>query len=73
MTTYELGNIVLIDFPFASGGEKRRRPALVLLDTGDADLVVARVTSQSRQDALDIETVDWRGAGLAVAFQRATA
>jgi mRNA interferase MazF len=39
-------------------------PALVLLDTGDADLVVARVTSQSRQDAHDIEIVDWRGAGL---------
>jgi mRNA interferase MazF len=58
------GDIVLVDFPFVSGNETRRRPALVILDTGNADLIAARVTSQARQDAFDVEIVDWRGAGL---------
>jgi len=64
MTTYKPGDIVLINFPFVSGNETRRRPALVLLDTGDADVVVARVTSQPRSDTQDIEITDWRAAGL---------
>lgn len=64
MTTYDPGDIVLVDFPFVSGGQTRRRPALVLLNTGDADVLVARVTSQSRQDAFDVEISDWGDAGL---------
>lgn len=39
------GEIVLLSFPFADATGTRRRPALVLLDTGDEDLVVARITS----------------------------
>ena len=64
MTTYNPGDTVLVDFPFVSGNETRSRPALVLLDTGDADVVVARVTSQSRSDARDVEIADWSAAGL---------
>ena len=64
MTTYKPGDIVLVDFPFVSGSETRRRPALVLLDAADADVLVARVTSQSRQDVFDVKMTDWRGAGL---------
>ena len=64
MTMYKPGNIVLIDFPFASTEQTKRRPALVLLDTGDADIVVARVTSQARQDAFDVDIADWQSAGL---------
>ncbi|MCX7841313.1 MAG: type II toxin-antitoxin system PemK/MazF family toxin [Anaerolineae bacterium] len=64
MTNYNPGDIVLIDFPFVSGNETRRRPALVLLDTGDADVVVARVTSQPRSDAFDVEITEWQTSGL---------
>lgn len=64
MTNYEPGDIVLIDFPFVGKEQTKRRPALVLLDTGNADLVVARVTSQPRQTAFDVDITDWRGAGL---------
>ena len=63
-TNYKPGDIVLVDFPFASGGQTRRRPAVILLDTGDADVLVARVTSQSRQDTFDVEVKDWKGAAL---------
>ncbi|MEW5719886.1 MAG: type II toxin-antitoxin system PemK/MazF family toxin [Chloroflexota bacterium] len=64
MTDYKPGDIVLVDFPFVGEEQTKRRPALVVLDTGDADLVVARVTSQPRQVAFDAEITDWRGAGL---------
>ena len=55
---------MLVAFPFASAAEAKRRPALVLLDTGDADLVVARVTSQTARDEFDIQIVEWQKAGL---------
>jgi len=64
MTRYKPGDIVLLDFPFTDGSEARRRPALILLDTGDDDVLVARVTSQSRTDTFDVEITNWRNAGL---------
>ena len=64
MTNYEPGDIVLVDFPFSGSEQTRRRPALVLLDSGDADVLVARVTSQLRQDMFDVELADWRADGL---------
>ncbi len=43
MKRYQPGEIVLLLFPFTDMGGAKRRPALVLLDTGDIDIVVARV------------------------------
>jgi mRNA interferase MazF len=60
METYRAGGIVLLSFPFADAIGARRRPALVLLDTGDADIVVARVTSQASRGPFDVELVEWR-------------
>ena len=40
------------------------RPALVILDVGDADVVVARVTTQPYRSRYDVDITDWRGAGL---------
>ena len=61
---YRRGEVVLISFPFsdAIGGEKR--PGLVLLDTGDEDLVVARITRHPARSDFDVEIEDWQGAGL---------
>jgi len=64
MKRYQPGELVLLLFPFTGTQGTKRRPALVLLDTGDADIVVARVTSQARQSPYDVEVTDWRGAGL---------
>jgi mRNA interferase MazF len=64
MTTYSHGAIVIVDFPFTSGGGSKRRPALVVLDSGDADVVVARLTTQAKQGPHDVEVVDWASAGL---------
>ena len=54
----------MIAFPFTDGAGVKRRPALVLLDTGDEDIVVARVTSQAVADPYDAGLDDWRQAGL---------
>lgn len=63
-SSYHPGEIVLLAFPFAAGSEVKRRPALVLLDTGNDDIVLARVTSQSALTQFDVQLDDWRQAGL---------
>ncbi|PSN14699.1 growth inhibitor [filamentous cyanobacterium CCT1] len=64
MTTYEPGDVVLLAFPFTDGIRQKQRPALVLLDTGDPDIVVARITSQLYTTAFDIALSDQAEAGL---------
>ena len=64
MTLYKPGDVVLVKFPFTSGAGSKLRPALVILDTGDDDLVVARITTHTSLTLFDVVVVDWRGAGL---------
>ena len=51
-------------FPFTDTAGTKRRPALILLDTGDEDVIVARVTGQPVQAAFDVELVEWQQTGL---------
>ena len=64
MKIYRPGEIVLLLFPFTDATGAKRRPALVILDTGDEDIIVFRVTSQGAQTSFDVELVEWRQAGL---------
>jgi mRNA interferase MazF len=64
MTTYELGEIVLVVFPQTDGTAKKKRPAVVILDVGDNDLVLAPITSRTRTGPGDIEVASWTEAGL---------
>jgi mRNA interferase MazF len=63
---FHFGDIVLIRFPFSNVAEAKKRPALVLLDTGDDDLVVARVTGQPQNTQWDVVINGWQPAGLLV-------
>ena len=45
-----------------TGGGKQR-PAMVLLDTGDDDLIVARVTTQRHTSEFDAAIQNWSEAG----------
>jgi mRNA interferase MazF len=58
------GDVVLLAFPFADGSATRRRPALVLVDVGDDDLLVARITSRPARTDLDVTLDHWQAAGL---------
>ncbi len=61
---FERGDVVLLAFPFSSAAGTKQRPALILLDCGDQDLVVARVTTQQHQSPFDLPIQDWKEAGL---------
>ncbi|PJH75015.1 MAG: growth inhibitor [Anaerolineae bacterium CG_4_9_14_0_8_um_filter_58_9] len=64
MKDYCPGELVLLSFPFADVMGAKRRPALVIFDAGDEDIVVARVTSQAVQTVFDVKLVEWQQAGL---------
>jgi mRNA interferase MazF len=46
MTSYNFGDIVLIGFPHTDLQGISKRPAIVLYDSGDQDVLLARVTTQ---------------------------
>lgn len=64
MTNYQSGEIVLVAFLFTGAAESKRRPGLILLDTGDEDMIVAKITSQSTRTVFDVEILEWQQAGL---------
>lgn len=64
MTNYQPGEIVLVTLPDSSGSLGKQRPALVISDTGDADLLLARITTQLYSDTCDAKLDDWKVAGL---------
>ena len=64
MTRYEPGDVLLLVFPFTGEAGKKQRPAVVILDAGDADVVVARITTQPRSTHCDVAVAQWREAGL---------
>jgi mRNA interferase MazF len=64
MMTYRPGDVVLLVFPFTDGVRQKQRPALVLLDADDSDIVVARITSQPYTTVFDVALLDHAEAGL---------
>jgi mRNA interferase MazF len=67
MAIYSRGEVLLLSFPFSDTTTSKRRPALVLLDTGDNDPIVARITSQIHQTSFDVQLKEWKTAGLMLA------
>ncbi len=66
MQKYHSGDIVLVVYPFADLISIKKRPALVLVDTGDQDVIVARITSKKIRTAFDVEIIKWQQAGMLV-------
>lgn len=56
------GTVILIALEAADG--VKRRPAVVLFDPGDEQVIVAPITSQPVQAVFDIEVIAWQEAGL---------
>jgi len=63
-TNYQSGDLVLVAFPYTTGAQTKARPALDLLDAGDADVLVARVTTQPYGTTYDVPITHWQPAGL---------
>jgi mRNA interferase MazF len=66
MTIYDFGTIVLVNFPQTDLKKGPKRPALVIYDEGDEDVILARITSQPHAGKNDYEIPNWQQAGLLV-------
>jgi len=64
MNNYRFGDVVLLRFPFTDGKGYKKRPAMVVADTQDGDVVLLRITGQIYDSRYDIKLTDWRKAGL---------
>lgn len=64
MAHFEFGDIVLLKFPFSDRAESKRRPAMVIKDTDDEDIIVCRITSQIYYSDFDIILENWKSVGL---------
>lgn len=64
MNEFDFGDIVLLRFPFTDGKTYKRRPALVINDFLDGDIIVCRITSQIYNTNNDIYVENWDKLGL---------
>jgi len=65
MTNYDLGDIVLLKgFPQTDLKKVIKRPALVLTDLGDQDIIVARITGEIYDTPYDYVISNWQEMGL---------
>jgi mRNA interferase MazF len=58
------GDIVLLKFPFTDGHSFKKRPALVINDYNDGDVIVCRITSKLYNSGQDILIGKWETFGL---------
>ena len=63
MTKYRFGDVVLVVFT-QTNGSKKQRPALVVLDTGDDDIILAPITTTERKSKGDCKIKNWKESGL---------
>ena len=64
MANYTLGEIVLVKFPFTNNLGFKKRPALIIKDTNDGDVIVCRIPSKLYTSSYDIELKNWSQNGL---------
>jgi len=64
MDKLNFGDIVLIKFPFTDTNTFKRRPALVINDFQDYDIIVCRITSKIYETPYDVFVNDWERFGL---------
>ena len=64
MDTLSFGDTVLLRFPFTDGTTFKKRPALVINDSSDGDIIVSRITSQIYKTKYDVYIEHWDKVGL---------
>jgi mRNA interferase MazF len=62
--SFSPGDILLVPVVFSDSSGHKRRPVVIVYDSGDADLLVAPVTSQAARSQRDVPVVNWQQAGL---------
>ena len=64
MMNYKFGEVVLVNFPESGATHRKRRPALVVLDISDADIILAPITTKEQSGRGDYKLRDWSSIGL---------
>ena len=64
MGELRFGQIVLLKFPFTDGRTSKKRPALILRDSQDGDILVCRITSKLYDTLFDVKLKRWEVHGL---------
>jgi mRNA interferase MazF len=62
--SFSPGDVLLVPLVFSDGSGHKKRPVVIVHDSGDADLLVAPVTSQAARSHRDVPVVNWQRAGL---------
>jgi len=62
--SFSPGDVLLVPMVFSDGSGHKKRPVVIVYDSGDADLLVAPVTSQAARSPRDVPVVNWHRAGL---------
>jgi mRNA interferase MazF len=66
MAEYSFGDVIVLPFSYTDLQSSKRRPALVLLDSDDGDVLVARITSKEYDSPYDILIDGWNESGLLI-------
>jgi mRNA interferase MazF len=64
MASFRLGEVLILPFSYTDLQSRKRRPAVVLVDAGDEDVLVAKITTKAYHSAYDLTLDHWREAGL---------
>ncbi len=64
MEKLNFGDIVLLKFPFTDNKTFKKRPALIINDFNDGDIIVCRIISQIYNTNNDVFIEDWEKSGL---------
>jgi mRNA interferase MazF len=64
VNSLSFGDIVLLNFPFTDEQTSKRRPALVIQDCNDGDIIVCRITSKIYDSDKDVFIDNWEKTGL---------
>jgi mRNA interferase MazF len=64
MSKLHFGDIVLLKFPFSDTINFKKRPALIINEFNDGDIIVSRITSQLYNTPYDLYVENWDKVGL---------
>ncbi|MEI6048965.1 MAG: type II toxin-antitoxin system PemK/MazF family toxin [Bacteroidota bacterium] len=67
MDKLSFGDIVLLKFPYTNTQTFKRRPALIINDFNDGDIIVCRITGKLYNTKHDVFIGNWEKAGLKLA------
>ena len=66
MTRHSFGEIITLDFPYSNHRSGKKRPAMIVAQDAEGDIIVARITSKPKTLPSDVFLREWKVAGLNV-------